>query len=118
MMSQHEQAAADERAWEGSVRYDQAPNTYIARGDWPTADLVPDAPPGAHYAQEIARRLQAARGERGLSQQALADMAGLGQRTISRVLYGDVYCDVATLARLETALQISLYPGDWFTQEL
>ncbi|MEU4234886.1 helix-turn-helix transcriptional regulator [Nonomuraea sp. NPDC026600] len=82
------------------------------------ADLAPDAPPGAHYAQEIARRVRTAMTERGLSQQELADAAGVGQRTVSRVLLGDVYCDVATLARLEQALRVSLYPADWFTREL
>ncbi|MGW4799082.1 helix-turn-helix domain-containing protein [Nonomuraea sp. NPDC004297] len=81
------------------------------------ADLA-GAPPGAHYAQEIARRLKAAMKDRGLSQQTLADAAGVGQRTVSRVLLGDVYCDVATLARLEQALGVNLYPADWANREL
>ncbi|MEU6720429.1 helix-turn-helix transcriptional regulator [Nonomuraea sp. NPDC046802] len=99
---------------EGSVRFDQAPNSYIAEGEWPEARLSPDAPVGAHVEQEIARRLRAVMAERGLKPRGLADLSGIGYRTIGRVLLGDVYPDVATLARLEAALMVDLYPTGWY----
>ncbi len=113
-MDQHKTVGAE--AQEGSVRYDRVPNAYILSGAWPTADLTADAPVGAHYAQEIARSLRSVMDARSLSQQDVANLAGLGQKTISRVLLGDVYCDIATLARLEQALRSQLYPSDWWQQ--
>ncbi|MEU4511808.1 helix-turn-helix transcriptional regulator [Nonomuraea wenchangensis] len=101
---------------EGLVRNDQAPNTYIVSGEWPHAELSPDAPIGAHAEQEIARRLKAAMEARGLTHRSLGERSGLGWRTIGRVLLGDVYPDVATLARLEEALDTEIYPTRWHRQ--
>ncbi|MEW1845280.1 hypothetical protein AB0392_45670 [Nonomuraea angiospora] len=50
---------------------------------------------------------------RGLPYRGLGELAGLGWRTIGRVLLGDVYLDVATLARLEEALDIDIFPTRW-----
>lgn len=109
-MKSNEAATVKAEVGEGPVRYDLVPHVYIASGVWPEATLTPDAPIGAYYAQEIARRLKAAMTDRRLSQHKLAQRSGVSQRTIGRVLMGDTYCDVATLARLEFALETGIYP--------
>ncbi|MET7334402.1 helix-turn-helix transcriptional regulator [Nonomuraea sp. NPDC005650] len=116
MMTIHETEAGAADVEEGLVRNDQAPNAYIVSGEWPSAELSPDAPIGAHVGQEIARRLKAAMETRELTHRGLAERSGLGWRTVGRVLLGDVYPDVATLARLEQALDIEIYPTRWHRQ--
>ncbi len=95
---------------------DQVPAAYVASGQWPHAHLRTDAPVSAHYGQQIARRLAEAMSQAGLSARKLATLSGLDNRTIGRVLLGDVLPDVGTLARLETALKLDLWPAGYHAQ--
>ncbi|MDG9674850.1 helix-turn-helix transcriptional regulator [Micromonospora sp. DH14] len=89
---------------------ENAPNTYVQNGHWPEATLRPDAPGSAHYAQEFARRLAAEMRGRPISNRELARLAGLSHPTIGSALNGDRYVDLRTLANLEVALGVELYP--------
>ncbi|GAA1613908.1 hypothetical protein GCM10009733_007540 [Nonomuraea maheshkhaliensis] len=103
-------AAEESSAEEVWVRNDKVPNSYIQDGQWPTAQLDESAPIGAFYAQEIARRLRVLMNDQGLKERHVAERAGLSQKTVNRMLLGDSYCDIATLARLEAGLETDLYP--------
>ncbi|MFI0797037.1 helix-turn-helix domain-containing protein [Micromonospora rubida] len=93
---------------------EKAPNTYIQHGHWPDATLRPDAPPSAHYAQELARRLAAEMRRRPISNRELARLSGVTHPTIGSVLNGDRYADLRTLASLEVALGAELYPAGMY----
>ncbi|MDD4866978.1 MAG: helix-turn-helix transcriptional regulator [Mycobacterium sp.] len=90
---------------------DQPPAAYVIAGEWPDAELAPDAPPSAPAAQAIARALRAAMAETGTGQRALAATSGVAHTTIGRILAGAVLCDIGSLARLEHALGSSLWRG-------
>ncbi|WP_071030184.1 helix-turn-helix domain-containing protein [Mycobacterium talmoniae] len=89
---------------------DQPPVVYLAAGGWPDGNLIPDAPPSASAAQQVARALQVAMAETGTGQRALAAATGIAHTTIGRILAGTVLCDIGTLANLEHALGRSLWP--------
>lgn len=93
------------------VRGDKIPRTYTT-GEWPK-DAVPndDAPVGVHYSLALARTLSALAEERNLSHRRMSESAGLSAPTVGRIVRGAVYPDLATLARLEAALQTDLYPA-------
>ncbi|MFF2374785.1 helix-turn-helix domain-containing protein [Streptomyces xiamenensis] len=92
------------------MRAEDLPVSYVVTGNFPRAVLAQDAPLAAHYAQEIALRIAEAMELRGMVQTALSERSGVGQNTISRILRGLVYSDVATLAKLEAALRADIYP--------
>jgi transcriptional regulator with XRE-family HTH domain len=58
----------------------------------------------------VALRVSEAMQMRGLTHEALAQRADLGLGTVGRVLAGEVYPDLATLARLERSLGADVYP--------
>ncbi|MGW1196615.1 helix-turn-helix domain-containing protein [Streptomyces sp. NPDC002536] len=93
------------------MRGDQIPRAYTT-GEWPH-DAVPNdgAPVAVHYSLALARALSALVKERGLSQRRASMDAGLSAPTVGRIVRGEVYPDLATLARLEAALQADLYPA-------
>ncbi|MGW0705876.1 helix-turn-helix domain-containing protein [Streptomyces sp. NPDC002643] len=90
---------------------DQLPATYVASGAWPYARLVEDAPVSAYYGQAFARNLAEAMEVSTIGLRALGDKAGVSHATISRLLRGMVLPDLGTLARLEVALGVGLWPG-------
>ncbi|MFI1203505.1 multiprotein-bridging factor 1 family protein [Streptomyces sp. NPDC020883] len=93
------------------MRGDKAPLTY-STGEWPYgAVLSEDAPIGAHYGLVLARRLDTLAKKQGLSHRALSGKAGLSNPTVGRIVRGELYPDLATLARLESALGANLYPA-------
>ncbi|MEU9019167.1 helix-turn-helix transcriptional regulator [Actinomadura sp. NPDC048394] len=98
--------------WGGEdLRNDAIPSAFTVSGTWPDGALAADAPIGAHYGRHVAQILKREMDQRGLSQRGLAELSGVHHNTVGRVLRGDVYPDLATLARLETALNVSdLYP--------
>ncbi|MFF4408523.1 helix-turn-helix domain-containing protein [Streptomyces sp. NPDC001407] len=101
--------------WEGpELRDDQVPCRYVAAGEWPNARLQVDAPLSAHYGQEVARRLKAAMDQQRISQRTLARLCAVAQATISRTLRGEVLPDLGTLAKLEAALGVDIYPTGLF----
>ena len=85
------------------------PAELIARGDWPTGQLVDGAPEEAHYAQGIARNLE--RALQGLSIREIAKAAGLSHSTVYDLLNGVTYGEVITIARLEDVLGTRLWPS-------
>lgn len=94
------------------VRGDKAPQTYT-EGDWPyNAVPGPDAPVGVSYALTLARTLDANARERGLSHRAVSERAGLNLTAVGRIVRGEVYPDLATIARLEAFLGTVLLPTD------
>ncbi|MEU8308922.1 helix-turn-helix transcriptional regulator [Actinomadura sp. NPDC048955] len=100
-----------EQRWDGEdLRNDAIPNTFLASGAWPDGELAADAPIGAHYGRQVAMALARVMDERGLTQRALAELSGVHHNTVGRVLRGAVYPDLATLARLEQALDLNIYP--------
>ncbi|WP_413353819.1 helix-turn-helix domain-containing protein [Microbacterium sp. 1P06AB] len=62
----------------------------------------------AEVARLIVVNLLAAMGERGV--RGVARDAGINEKTLRRLIAGASYPDVRTVARLEDALGVSLYP--------
>jgi hypothetical protein len=92
------------------MRGDKAPHTYTT-GEWPQdAEAGADVPPGVHYALLLARALHEAGAARGLSHRAMSLQAGLNPTAVGRIVRGELYPDLATIARLEAALQKDLLP--------
>lgn len=90
---------------------DEVPAAYLAEGAWPRAVLREDAPVSALYGQALARRLAEALADRGASIRSLAERAGVNHSTVSRLLAGRVLVDIGTLARLEAAMGMGIWPG-------
>jgi hypothetical protein len=92
------------------VRGDKTPLNYT-EGTWPH-EAVPttDAPVAVHFSLALARNLDSACVHRGQSHRGLSLAAGLAPNTVGRIVRGEVYPDLATLARLEVASQQPLYP--------
>lgn len=87
------------------------PRSYLAAGtEFIGGTLAADAPPGAQAAQVIARTLRADIDADGRGIRNLAAAAGTTHTTIRRVLNGNVYADVDTLAPLQAALGVHLWP--------
>ncbi len=81
-----------------------APNSHCAR--WPNNSCDE---PVAETARLLAVRLRSALGERSL--RAAKALTGVDHSTISDILAGRVWTDIATLARLEAGLDADLWPG-------
>ena len=77
--------------------------------EWPEGKLQSDAPIEAIRTQLFARALAGAMAERGLSGRQAAGVCGVDQRTVSRLLTGASYPDIATLARMEAGLDRQLW---------
>ncbi|MFJ2872847.1 helix-turn-helix domain-containing protein [Streptomyces sp. NPDC087298] len=93
-----------------------APAEHVTHGQWPDVTLAPDAPLTAHYGVALARRLAAVMKDRSLSDRAVARLSGMSHNTIGRIARGEVLPDLGTVARLEVALQTSLWPSTlWHT---
>lgn len=81
-----------------------APRTFST--DWPNSECSDDV---AEIARLLALRLKALTDERGIREVARA--AGISHSVVSRIVHGDAWADTATLARLELALGVDLWPG-------
>ncbi|MGN9786840.1 helix-turn-helix domain-containing protein [Nonomuraea sp. ZG12] len=75
---------------------------------WPHADLA--CHPAAAVVQQIAAGLAGVLAERRLSLRALAASSGVNRQSIADLLAGRSWPDVATIALLETALAVRLWP--------
>ncbi|MEV0297011.1 helix-turn-helix transcriptional regulator [Nocardia sp. NPDC050710] len=94
----------------GSVRGDKAPRAYTD-GEWPHAAVPrPDAPVPVHYSLALARTLDTLCATRKLSHRALSLAAGIAPNAVGRIVRGELYPDLATLARLEAAAEEPIYP--------
>jgi len=83
------------------------PRAHVTSGYWPLAQLDGDA--AAEAAQEFVVRLAAATEE--LSLRGVERLTGVDHTTVSRVLSGDTWPDMATVAHLENGLGADLWPG-------
>lgn len=81
-----------------------APNAWST--DWPD---IPCTDPTAEVARLLALRLRAALDGRSL--RAAKAATGVDHTTISDILNGQVWADIATLARLEAGLGTDLWPS-------
>lgn len=77
----------------------------LAGPPWPE---TPSTDPVAEVARRFARNVRAEM--RGRSLREVAADAGIGHVTLQRVLTGQVWPDLATIARLETGLDAELWP--------
>jgi DNA-binding phage protein len=76
---------------------------------WDEVDLPDGTPAPVVAVQELVRRLRAAMGER--SARAVAADAGLQHTTLLALLRGERWPDMATVVKLEQALDVDLWPG-------
>lgn len=84
---------------------DGPPLSYVVSGTWPEAEL---SEPVAVYAQDVARRLKAAVAETGY--RSVGRAAGLDHTTVMSVVRGERWPDLITIAKLELALDLRLWP--------
>jgi lambda repressor-like predicted transcriptional regulator len=82
----------------------------IADGEWPQGPFARDAPPYALVTAAIVRGYRAAAGSSSL--RSVAREAGIDATSLGRTLAGETVPDVHTVAVLEDALGIALWP-DW-----
>lgn len=87
--------------------YRLAPRAHVESGEWPAAQL--DGDPAAQVAQRLASRLAAAVDGRSL--RAVERATGVDHDTVARILRGDTWPDIATVAHLEHGLGADLWPG-------
>ncbi len=83
------------------------PRAHVTLGDWPLAQLDGDA--AAEAAQEFVVRLTAAAGEASL--RGVEAATGVDHTTVARILSGETWPDMATVAHLERGLDADLWPG-------
>ena len=80
-------------------------------GEWPTGPFREDAGPYVTVTAGLVQRLQSVMRERDLSLRAVAAPAGIDPTSLSRLITGKVVPDLATIANLEQALDVDLWPG-------
>ncbi|BDT39476.1 helix-turn-helix transcriptional regulator [Streptomyces yaizuensis] len=101
------------RGWDVREAPDDTPAQYVARGTWPDAVLSETAPPSAHIAQAVARRLRDVLHAEAMSGREAARAVGISHVTIGRILKGDGLPDARTVFLLEVALRHSVWPVDF-----
>ncbi|MFI6940379.1 multiprotein-bridging factor 1 family protein [Streptomyces sp. NPDC050418] len=89
------------------------PYLYVVRGQWPYAVMEPDI--AAQVAQAVGRSLLEAMTRQELSANTLAKKSRVNRQVIAHVLAGKAWPDLMTVARLENALGVMLWPRhvDW-----
>ena len=90
--------------WRG---LDGPPASYLAGGEWPHGRV--EGPAEVEVVRRLVEALVAAMGDDGL--RATARAAGVNHASLRSVLRGESWPDVVTLARLERALDVDLWPG-------
>ncbi|MEO6627003.1 MAG: helix-turn-helix transcriptional regulator [Aquihabitans sp.] len=85
----------------------RSPRAHVVSGEWPEAQL--DGDPAANAAQGFVARLAVAVGE--LSLRGVEAATGVDHDTVARILRGDTWPDIATVAHLEHGLNVDLWPG-------
>lgn len=72
--------------------------------------MVPRTPTDRDVAEELGRRIRARRKELGISQERLADLAGVHRTFSGAVERGETNTSITTLVRIARALQVD--PGE------
>lgn len=85
----------------------RAPASYVSRGDWKHGAV--SGPRLVLYAQAFAVAVDVAIGGRSLRE--VAREADLSHTTLLAVLHGQRWPDMITIAKLEEALDLPLWPG-------
>ena len=101
------------RFYSGVVARTERDLPHERSSNWPTVPCVDPATghvdPIAEIARHLALGLQAALD--GVSLRAAEKLTGVSYSTISKILNGRSWPDVATLAKLEAGLDTQLWPG-------
>jgi DNA-binding phage protein len=85
------------------------PASWVAEGgEWPEGPLREDAPPYAVVTAEVVRAYRRAAGSQSL--RSVASAAGIDATSLGRTLAGETVPDVHTVAVLEDALGVALWP--------
>jgi len=85
------------------------PRTWVVDGGaWPDGPFASDAPPYATVTAAVVRRYRASAGSRSL--RSVAAAAGIDPTSLGRTLSGETVPDVHTVAVLEEALGVALWP--------
>jgi transcriptional regulator with XRE-family HTH domain len=92
----------------GTKNRARKPRDYVVTGAWPYATIDYHA---ARVAQAFARRLEELMRRRQLSAKRLAAASTVNRQTIANVLAGKVWPGTMTMANLEAAVGIPLYPA-------
>ncbi|MEV5576720.1 hypothetical protein AB0L06_42415 [Spirillospora sp. NPDC052269] len=92
----------------GTKNRARKPRDYIVAGAWPYATIDHHA---ARVAQTFARRLEELVKLRQLSAKRLAAASTADRQTVANVLAGKVWADILTMANVEAAVGVPLYPG-------
>lgn len=93
-----------------STRRSRAPRDHVVAGHWPHAEL--DGDHAASIAQELSSRLAEAIADRGGNINAISKAARVNWQTIMNVLQGRGWATLATVADLEQALDVDLWPRE------
>ena len=80
----------------------------MADGDWPSGPFSNDAPPYALVTAAVVANYREHVGSRSL--RSVARAAGIDPTSLGRMLSGETVPDVHTVAVLETALDVDLWP--------
>lgn len=85
------------------TRQESAPpaSYVISGGTFPFGPFRPDSPPEVYAAAGIIARVLSLISEDGGSQRAYARKASISSSVLNRLLKGENYCDLVTLAKLE-----------------
>lgn len=81
------------------------PQPYVLSADWPHA---PSSDPAGEAARLLALNLTAA--IRGKSARSVEAATGIDHTVIGKILNGKTWADLATITRLENALDTDLWP--------
>jgi hypothetical protein len=93
-----------------TTRRSRAPRDHIVAGQWPHAEL--DGDHAASIAQELSSRLVEAIAARGGNINLISKTAQLNWQTITNLMEGRGWATIATVADLEHALGVELWPRD------
>lgn len=77
-------------------------------GAWPLRDQLLAGSKGSIYARALSAELRAARAREGISRHDLAELAGVPERTLTRIESGDVAPKAEQVAHLVWTLRLSL----------
>jgi hypothetical protein len=85
------------------------PRTWVTEaGQWPEGPFAPDAPPYALVTASVVSAYRSVAGTRSL--RSVAREAGIDPTALGRMLAGETVPDVHTVAVLEDALGVPLWP--------
>lgn len=86
------------------------PRCYVSTGEWPDCRLVKGAPPEAVLVLKICQSFKKAYEARGLKTiRAIANKAGISEKTVYNLNHGETWITLPTIARIERNFKIKLW---------